>query len=156
MRQVTIRGSWGSALLLAVWYFLSAILFGVAGLLGKATWLPCVLCAFIGIGFVAWVRSSTIVVSDTMFEFRGFFRRSRGILLQDIAEVRLEASGNRYSDRFRPPIRLRVIPAPGAAATPFFVNAKLFRRRELNDVLRKVRKAAPDRRAPRAPEGGRR
>ncbi len=135
---MTIRGSFGSALMLSIWFFLISALSAIGAFVGRPVWLHSLVSASIGLLLVAWVATVRVTVTESTLEISGLFRRHRRIALRDIAEVRLDAAGSRYSDRFGPAFRLQIIPRDGAPVGSVSVNAKLFKRADLSALLRRI------------------
>lgn len=82
-----------------------------------------------------WTLAFRIVVDDQALEYRtGFWPRHR-IRLNEINWVRVETGWRRYTDRFRPMVRLAVQPVAGCTVRRFDINLKPFGRRDIHRLL---------------------
>jgi len=84
----------------------------------------------------SWLRAAVIclVAMAVSFLWLGSFK----LVLDDIHEVvrmAVRAGGLRYADRFKPPIRLVIVPRASAGERAMAVNLKVFNRREVAQLL---------------------
>lgn len=85
-----------------------------------------------------WLGSFKLVLTDEVITYRTFLGGTSSIRLDDIHEVvrmAVRAGGLRYADRFKPPIRLVIVPRASAGERAMAVNLKVFNRREVAQLL---------------------
>ena len=93
-----------------------------------------VIWAFLGI----WFLSHRIVIADNYLSYRTLFGGWKSIPLEQVQSVELEVGWKTYSDRFRPMLRLKVVPSDTSAFRPLIINLRVFKKEDISDLLQAV------------------
>jgi hypothetical protein len=84
----------------------------------------------------SWLGSFQVRLCGSTLEYWSLFGGYRALKQDDIAKARIEIGSSSYGDRFRPPIRLEILPgALGQSKQPVFINLKVFSRSDLKRIF---------------------
>lgn len=91
---------------------------------------------FFALGLLyAWLGGYRLRLFTSLIEYQSLFGGFRALRLNDIQHARIRIGWFTYWDRFRPTIRLEILPGNGAHKKPVVVNMKVFRKEDLDRVL---------------------
>jgi hypothetical protein len=82
-----------------------------------------------------WIRSHEIRLSKSELAYRTPFRKGRSISLSEIEKAEVKVGVFRYRDRFKPTVRLEVVPRPSSGREPIVIGLKLFAERDVNRLF---------------------
>ncbi len=89
-----------------------------------------------GIAFsLLWVRSHEIRLSKGELAYQTPFRKGRSISLSEIEKAEVKVGVFRYRDRFKPTVRLEVVPKPSSGREPIVIGLKLFAEHDVNRLF---------------------
>jgi hypothetical protein len=83
----------------------------------------------------SWLGSFQLRLLDSTLEYWSLFGGHRKLAHDEIAEARVEIGTAKDEDRFRPPIRLEVLPDRRHKNKPIFINLKVFQGKDLSRIL---------------------
>ena len=84
----------------------------------------------------SWLGSFQVRLFDTTLEYWSLFGGYRVLEQDEIAKARIEVGSSTYVDRFRPPIRLEILPdVLKQNRKPIFMNLKVFSRSDLKRIF---------------------
>lgn len=82
-----------------------------------------------------WIRSHQIRLSKGELMYRTPFRKGRSILLSEIEKAEVKVGVFRYRDRFKPTVRLEIVPKPSSGREPIVIGLKLFAEHDVNRLF---------------------
>lgn len=100
-------------------------------------WLGYILGLF-AVGFLySWLGGYQLRLSRSQIEYWSLFGGYRSLSSDQIRKARIGVGEFRYTDRFRPTIRLEILPASlsDKASQPIIVNLKVFRKENMDRVF---------------------
>jgi hypothetical protein len=84
----------------------------------------------------AWVGGHRITIAETAVTFRSPLSGIRTISIADIDDARIASfSPSNLSEALGPPVRLWLYPTDGSGIKPISINAKLFSREDLKEII---------------------
>jgi hypothetical protein len=139
-RQAVVLRARRSAYVLAGLIFGSpTLLSGLAAITDKRLrgffllWLACWIFSY------AWLALFLLVVSDESLRYRSLFGGSATFRLSQIHRISMEVGVRRWSDRFKPNVRLIVECNPEVRRSHVYVNLQVFGRARVRPLLDDLR-----------------
>ncbi len=101
-------------------------------------WQPVLICFLAMAAFLFWIRSFRIKLSDNQILYKRLFGGTTCINVSEILKIDTEVGCFKYSDRFKPTFRIVIKPIPLIGKSPVVINAKIFCKKEINQLLEKL------------------
>ena len=119
-----------------VMYF-PLIVFGVYVAVHKnsSAWTLTNMFTVIMLSFHAWIYSQTIELFQNRITHYSWFFRERTIFLKDIDKWSLQIGVFRYTDRFKPTVRLEIYAKKELKIKPIIIPLKLFNESDLKPLF---------------------
>jgi hypothetical protein len=92
------------------------------------------LFGFIGALFT-WVAAYEFRLRKDSIDYFSFIGGYRSLSLNEINHARIRRGEFTYTDRFRPPYRLEIIPADSCELPSIIVNLKVFKKDEIDRLF---------------------
>lgn len=89
-------------------------------------WIPTLLLIGLMLGVWIWHRTFRLEVKQGILRYRTLFSGLTELPLADIESARIEIGCFRFRDRFRPTVRLVIIPKPDSAVRSFDITLPVF------------------------------
>lgn len=134
---VRIRASWRPYVVFTL-LFAPLLMLWLVVCFGRSFWVAWQPLGIIGGGLALvwlWLGRFQIVLSDDILSYRTLFGGTRSIPLSEIERAEIEAGWSTYWDRFRPMVRLAIIPHASSENRPLDINVKVFCRQDIDRVL---------------------
>jgi hypothetical protein len=98
------------------------------------------LAVVLGVFIIAWVRRFRIELTDHSIKYRTLFTGTLEIQLADIESAEMQFGVTKYADRFRPPMRLELVPKSdnfnGSGIVS--INLKMFSRSDIQRLVEHI------------------
>jgi hypothetical protein len=96
--------------------------------------------AALGVFIITWVQRFRIELTDQTIRYRTLFTGTREIQLADIESAEMQFGTTKYADRFRPPMRLELVPKSGKSNGFGIVsiNIKMFSRSDIQRLVEHI------------------
>jgi hypothetical protein len=115
---------------------LSLQLISIVSPIGNAElWSGIGFCAFAIGALYTWLGSYQLRISESAIEYWSLFGGYRSLSQSQIDRAQIRTGWVTYQDRFRPLSRLEILPAAGSGGRLMVIGLKIFREKELNQVL---------------------
>jgi hypothetical protein len=98
-------------------------------------WIPTLLLVGLMLGLWIWHRAFHLEVKQETLSYRSLFTGQTELPLADIKSARIEIGCFRFRDRFRPTVRLVIIPKSISAVRPFDISLRVFDRHTIQPLL---------------------
>ena len=82
-----------------------------------------------------WIWSHEVRLSKGELTYRTPFRKGRSISLSEIEKAEVKVGVFRYLDRFKPTVRLEIVPKPSSGREPIVIGLKLFAEQDVNRLF---------------------
>lgn len=105
-------------------------------------WIATAIVFAAGIAVFIWFRRFLLEVSGNVLRYRSLLGGTKEIRFDDIRTTRIESGFPHYRDRFRPTLRMIVLPKEGAGAAPFDINLKVFEKIDIDRLVEILSRAA--------------
>ncbi len=83
----------------------------------------------------AWLGAYQFRISSSAIEYWSLFGGYRSLTLNEIQHARIRIGWFTYWDRYRPNVRLEILPLHGGQQGAVIVNLKVFREKDLDHIL---------------------
>jgi hypothetical protein len=98
--------------------------------------IPAAIALVVCVALLFWVQSYSLKVEGGMLVYSAPFRTAKRIALDAVSRIELTSQSASYRDWLRPPYTLRVHTSGPAAPFAIHINLKIFRREEVERLLR--------------------
>jgi len=131
-----------TASIVVMWSFVGLVfgILAVGAFRNPSGWTPAAVCLAIGVLGTLWFRSFRLDLDDDSLRYLAPLRPVLSIRLQDVTAARVEVGLKRYSDLFRPMLRLAITTSGSQPTKTYYVNMKVFRRADVDELLRILRR----------------
>jgi len=129
---LSIRACGSSYLVFTIVWGALLVLFSIVSMhKGKILWLPIAICLFAMAIFYLWLGFYKLELSNNSITYRSLLRGTSSLAFSETDRVEIQTGHSKYSDRFRPTIRLVIKPKPFVNKPHLVVNLKVFNKSDL-------------------------
>lgn len=139
MQDVALRPAISAAIVMGSPWLALSVLFAVAALVGHTSlWLPACICLAVLVLTNIWVFSHRLEVENGFLRYTSLFGPKVTISVAEIAATKHQVGSKKFSDRFLPTVRLKIVPSRESSVSSFVINQKIFKKEEIEQLAEAI------------------